>query len=200
MFDNSYIYMPWKRESETKQKCHHFEILFPATNKKHLTGCRYIVGNKCSMKCLIKQNFDNKYKKKVTLFIASQLLTTWKTRICFENSRLWQWTLLCPRRPETYPGLMRGNNSFKRARNLPQDLPRNVRIWWDSDQRCPGLWGGTYQGIYKKKVPAVSDVTKYNKVQIESQGKSPLSPGSGRGGWGYNWKLHLNYSFSGSLC
>ena len=46
--------------------------------------------------------------------------------------------ILCPRRPGTYPGLMRGDISLKRAWNL---LPRDVRICQDSDQRCPELWG-----------------------------------------------------------
>ena len=48
--------------------CHHFEILFPATNcnKKHLTGYRIYV---FSMTCLIMQNFDNKYKKKHTFYL-----------------------------------------------------------------------------------------------------------------------------------
>ena len=46
--------------------------------------------------CLIKQNFHNKYEKKAILFIASELLTTCKIRICFENSRLRQWATWKP--------------------------------------------------------------------------------------------------------
>ena len=90
------------------------------------------------------------------------------------------YRILCPRRPGTYPGLMRGNNSFKRARNLPLD----VRISQDSNQRCPGLWGGTYPGICKKNIPLSPE--QYPGLYLghhkfESPGKSPLSPGSGGG-------------------
>ena len=48
------------------------------------------------------------------------------------------YRILCPRRSGTYPGLMQGNISIKRAGNL---LHRVVNICQYSDQRRPGSWG-----------------------------------------------------------
>ena len=63
------------------------------------------------------------------------------------------YRILCPHRPSTYPGLMRGDLSVKRARNL---LPRDVHICRDSDQRRPGLWGGDLPGALQEKCPPQS--------------------------------------------
>ena len=63
------------------------------------------------------------------------------------------YRILCPRRPGTYPGLMRGDISVKKARNL---LLRDVHICQDSDQRCPGLWGGDLPGDLQEKCPPQS--------------------------------------------
>ena len=91
------------------------------------------------------------------------------------------YRILCPRRPGTYPGLMRGDIFVKRAGNL---LSRDVHIYLGrgptrvfSRKMCPAVPGST--------LGCTLDITKY---KIESQGKSPLSPGSG--GWGYHWYPH----------
>ena len=102
----------------------------------------------------------------------------------------WIYRILCPRRPRTYPGLMRGDLSVKRAssRNL---LPRNVNICWDSDQRRPGLWGGDLPGDLQEKCPPQSRAVP-GAVPWTSQ-STKLNPRASPhypkvvGGWGNNW-------------
>ena len=117
------------------------------------------------------------------------------------------YRILCPRRPGTYPGLMQGDISVKRAGNI---LPRDVHTCQDSDQRRPGLWDRDILRDLQEKFPLQSRqytglYIKHHKVQtapcaawrtdiwiakslpelssgetkIESPGKSLLSPGSG---------------------
>ena len=75
-----------------------------------------------------------------------------------------------PRRPGSYPGLMRGDISVKRAGSL---LLQDVRICQDSDQRHQGLWGGDLPRDLQEKcslqsweiprsVPWTSQSTKLN--------------------------------------
>ena len=60
------------------------------------------------------------------------------------------YRILCPRRPGTYPGLMRGDISVKRAGNL---LPRDVETL---TKGARGYGAGTYPGDLQEKCPPQS--------------------------------------------
>ena len=84
-------------------------------------------------------------------------------------------------RPGTYPGLVRGDISVKRAENL---LLQDVRICRDSDKGAQVMGQGPTRGFTRKMYPAVPGSIQAvpwtsKKYKIESPGKSPLSPGSG---------------------
>ena len=85
------------------------------------------------------------------------------------------YRILCPHRPRTYPGLMRGDIYIKKADNL---LSLDVSICQDSDQRCPGLWGGELRGDLQEKCPRSSGYYPglylgYHKVQKFNPRASP---------------------------
>ena len=88
------------------------------------------------------------------------------------------YCILCPRRPRTYPGLMRGDIFIKKAGNL---LPQDVHICRDSDQRCPGLWGGNIPGYLQEKCTPQSGqylglYLGHHKVQNWIPGQVPAIP------------------------
>ena len=98
------------------------------------------------------------------------------------------YRILCPHRPWSYPRLMQGDISFKRAGSIIPGCPHMPGLW----QKVPGDGAGTYLGIYKRNVPhsprqypgarAVPWMSQSTK--LNPQASSCLSLGSG--GWGYN--------------
>ena len=90
------------------------------------------------------------------------------------------FTEFCVPRPGTYPGVMRGDISIKRAGNLQPGMS----TYADSDQRHPGLWGFT-----RKTSPAVLGSTRGCTLDITKYLNPWASPRYPRvvGDRGYNW-------------